>query len=105
MTFVRTLFLPVTIEYREPDGDSTRYQFSNLELNPQLDDPEAVRTARRLGRENPVTVHATFLGAHALPPEFKDRSDEYIDLVIEAMLPAVAAANRIDSSPRVSRPR
>ncbi len=34
----RTLFLPVTIEYREPDGDNTRYQFSNLELNPQLDD-------------------------------------------------------------------
>jgi outer membrane lipoprotein carrier protein len=34
----RTLFLPVIIEYREPDGDSTRYQFSNLELNPQLDD-------------------------------------------------------------------
>jgi imidazolonepropionase len=52
-----------------------------------------LRVAQRLGRKNPVTVHATFLGAHALPPEFKDRSDAYIDLVIEEMLPAVTSEN------------
>ncbi len=39
---------------------------------------------------HPVDLVPTFLGAHAVPPEYKDRPDEYIDLVIEAMLPAVA---------------
>jgi imidazolonepropionase len=50
-----------------------------------------LRAVRRLGRENPVTVHPTFLGAHALPPEYAGRPDDYIDLVIEDMLPAVTA--------------
>jgi imidazolonepropionase len=35
--------------------------------------------ARRLGRELPITVRATSLAAHALPPEFADRADDYID--------------------------
>lgn len=34
----RVLFLPVVVEYNEPDGDSTRYEFKNLVLNPELDD-------------------------------------------------------------------
>ncbi len=50
-----------------------------------------LRVARRLGRELPPTVVATFLGAHALPPEYKDRPDAYIDLVVDEMIPAVAA--------------
>jgi imidazolonepropionase len=50
-----------------------------------------LRAARRLDHANPVTVHPTFLGAHALPPEYAGRPDDYIDLVIEDMLPAVAA--------------
>jgi imidazolonepropionase len=50
-----------------------------------------LKTARRLGDDLPVTVCPTFLGAHALPPEFQGRSDAYIDLVVEEMLPAVAA--------------
>jgi imidazolonepropionase len=50
-----------------------------------------LRVARRLGREHPVSVHPTFLGAHALPPEYAGRPDAYIDLVVEEMLPAVAA--------------
>jgi outer membrane lipoprotein-sorting protein len=33
----RTLFLPVMVEYNEADGDSTRYEFKNLVLNPELD--------------------------------------------------------------------
>jgi len=49
-----------------------------------------LRAARCLGQENPVAVQATFLGAHALPPEYKGRSDAYIDLVVEDMLPKVA---------------
>ena len=52
-----------------------------------------LRVARRLGQDHPVTVHATFLGAHSLPSEFQGRPDAYIDLVIEEMLPAVAAEN------------
>ena len=50
-----------------------------------------LRVARRLGREFPTTVMATFLGAHALPPEYTGRPDAYIDLVVEEMIPAVAA--------------
>jgi imidazolonepropionase len=45
----------------------------------------------RLNREHPVDLAATFLGAHAIPPEYVDNSDAYVDLVIHDMLPAVAA--------------
>lgn len=50
-----------------------------------------LRVARRLDREFPTTVMATFLGAHALPPEYTGRPDDYIDLVVGEMIPAVAA--------------
>ena len=49
-----------------------------------------LRVIQRLGRHFPVTVVPTFLGAHALPPEYHGRADEYIRLVAEEMLPAVA---------------
>ena len=49
-----------------------------------------LRVARRLGEIMPVDVVPTFLGAHALPTEFTDRGDAYIDLVVGEMLPAVA---------------
>jgi len=52
-----------------------------------------LKVIRRLGEELPVSVHATFLGAHAVPVEFKGRADEYIDLIVQEMLPAVAAEN------------
>ena len=44
----------------------------------------------QLAAEGPWTIVLTFLGAHALPAEFAGRTDEYIDLVVEEMLPAVA---------------
>ena len=50
-----------------------------------------LRVARQLGRNFPATVMATFLGAHALPPEYTGRPDAYIDLVVGEMIPAVAA--------------
>ena len=56
-----------------------------------------LRVARRLGRELPVTVYATFLGAHALPPEYRGRPDDYIDLVCGGMLPALAEAGLVDA--------
>ena len=45
-----------------------------------------LRIARLLGEHHPVDVKTTFLGAHALPPEFKDNSDGYIDLVCGKMI-------------------
>ncbi|MEM6796342.1 MAG: imidazolonepropionase, partial [Acidobacteriota bacterium] len=56
-----------------------------------------LRVARRLGRELPVRVRATFLGAHAVPPEFAGRSDAYMDLVANEMLPALAADGLVDA--------
>jgi len=56
-----------------------------------------LRVARRLGERLPVTVHTTLLAAHAVPPEYAGRADDYIDFVIEEILPAVAAAQLADS--------
>ncbi|MEP6702757.1 MAG: imidazolonepropionase [Betaproteobacteria bacterium] len=56
-----------------------------------------LRVARRLGRELDVDVKTTFLGAHALPPEFAGNPDAYIDLVCTTMLPAIAAEGLADA--------
>src|SRR5690606_20070098 len=56
-----------------------------------------LRVARRIGTELGIGVRTTFLGAHALPPEFAGRSDDYVRLVCEEMLPAVAAAGLADA--------
>jgi imidazolonepropionase len=56
-----------------------------------------LRVARRIGRELPVTVRTTFLGAHALPPEFAGRADDYIKELCERMLPALAAQGLVDA--------
>lgn len=56
-----------------------------------------LRVARRLGREFPVEVRTTFLGAHALPPEFAGRADAYIDAVCATMLPAIAREGLADA--------
>jgi len=58
---------------------------------------KSLRVARRLGRDLPVTVATTFLGAHALPPEFAGRSDAFIDLVVDEMLPAVTRERLADA--------
>jgi hypothetical protein len=50
-----------------------------------------LRAARAIGARLPVRVKTTFLGAHALPPEFSGRADAYIDAVCGEMLPALAA--------------
>jgi imidazolonepropionase len=56
-----------------------------------------LRVARRLGEVFGVTVRTTFLGAHALPPEYAGRSDAYIRLVCEEMMPALAAEGLVDA--------
>ena len=58
---------------------------------------DMLRAARRIGETMPVTVSTTFLGAHALPPEFAGRADDYIDEVCERMLPALAAQGLVDA--------
>jgi imidazolonepropionase len=58
---------------------------------------KALRAARRLGEERDVAVHTTFLGAHALPPEFKGDKAGYIAKVVGEMLPAIAAEGLADA--------
>lgn len=56
-----------------------------------------LRVARRLGRSLPLTVRATCLAAHALPPEFTGLPDDYIDEVARRMLPVLAAEGLVDA--------
>jgi imidazolonepropionase len=49
-----------------------------------------LETSRRLGEKYPVTVVPTYLGAHALPPEFRDRPDEYVEFICSEVIPEVA---------------
>ena len=56
-----------------------------------------LRVARRLGEALPVSVRATCLAAHALPPEYKDRVDDYIEHICSQMLPALAAEGLVDA--------
>jgi imidazolonepropionase len=56
-----------------------------------------LQVARRLGQAEAVTVRTTFLGAHAVAPEFGGRADDYIALVCDEMLPAIAGAGLADA--------
>ncbi|WP_324133100.1 imidazolonepropionase [Bosea sp. (in: a-proteobacteria)] len=58
---------------------------------------KTLRVARRIGRERQVRVRTTFLGAHAVPPEFKGRSGDYTALVAGPMLDAVSAEGLADA--------
>jgi imidazolonepropionase len=55
-----------------------------------------LRVIRRLKAESPIPVKATFLGAHAVPLEYKERRGAYIDLIINQMLPQVAEEGLAD---------
>lgn len=57
-----------------------------------------LRVARELGKHHHVDVKTTFLGAHAIPPEYKDDAEGYVDLVINEMLPAVIEENLADAA-------
>ncbi|MNO76332.1 Imidazolonepropionase [compost metagenome] len=56
-----------------------------------------LRVARRLADELPLTVRATCLAAHALPPEYAGRADDYIAHICDEMLPALAAEGLVDA--------
>ncbi len=64
-------------------------------------DPESelkmLRVARRIGAERPVRVQTSFLGAHAVPPEYEGRADAYIDTVCIPTLEAAHKTGLIDA--------
>ena len=55
-----------------------------------------LRVARRLGADYPVTIRTSFLGAHAVPPEYSEDRAGYLDAVV-AMLPSLAASGLADA--------
>jgi imidazolonepropionase len=55
-----------------------------------LNELKMLRVIEQVGRFSPLDVIPTFLGAHAVPDSFRGRTDDFVDLVIEEMLPAVA---------------
>jgi len=60
------------------------------------DELKMLRVIKRLEEETELTIRATFLGAHAVPTSYKSDQDKYVQLVIEEMIPAVAAENLAD---------
>lgn len=65
-----------------------------LDLESEL---KCLRVARRLGVTFDATVVTTLLGAHALPPEFAGRPDDYVELVCQTLIPAAARARLADA--------
>ncbi|WP_093024664.1 imidazolonepropionase [Pustulibacterium marinum] len=55
-----------------------------------------LRVIKRLNEEFPLPIKATFLGAHAFPPEYKEDQEAYIDVIINEMLPKVASEGLAD---------
>lgn len=58
---------------------------------------KSLKAARRLAQERDVAIRTTFLGAHALPPEMNGDKSAYIDVIINEMLPAIAAEKLADA--------
>ncbi len=69
---------------------------SGYGLDPQSE-VKMLKVASRLSNEIPMTIQRTFLGAHALPSEYKNDADAYLDVVCESMLPMIANAKLADA--------
>lgn len=74
-----------TVEIKSGYGLDTENEIKLLEV------------ARLLGEHHPIDIKTTFLGAHALPKEYKGHADEYIDLVCNEMLEQVVAGGLADA--------
>ena len=61
------------------------------------DEIKILKVAKKLAEEYPVTIRRTFLGAHTIPPEYKDQVDNYIDLICLKLIPELKAAELIDA--------
>lgn len=81
------------------EGVTTVEIKSGYGLEPEQE-MKQLRVARRLGESEPVTVHKTFLGAHAVPPEYRDGArggaDAYLETMI-ALLPRLVEEKLVDS--------
>lgn len=60
------------------------------------DELKMLRVAKELKKYTDLTIKTTFLGAHAIPLEYKENRDKYIDLIVEEMIPQVAAEELAD---------
>ncbi len=60
------------------------------------DELKMLRVIKRLKEKSPITIKSTFLGAHAVPAEYKVRQSEYVDMIINEMIPMVAAEDLAD---------
>jgi len=65
-----------------------------LDLDTEM---KMLRVARRIGETLGITVRTTFLGLHALPPDFKDRRNDYVAMVCDEWLPRVADEKLADA--------
>jgi imidazolonepropionase len=78
------------------DGVTTLEIKSGYGLAPDAE-RRMLRVARRIGETLGIDVRTTFLGLHALPPEYADRRDDYVALVCDRMLPALADEGLVDA--------
>ncbi|MBV4502054.1 imidazolonepropionase [Pseudomonas shirazensis] len=62
-----------------------------------VNERKMLRVARRLGDALPLTVRSTCLAAHALPPEYAGRADDYIQHICDELLPALAGEGLVDA--------
>jgi imidazolonepropionase len=60
------------------------------------DEVKMLRVIKRLKETTPILIKSTFLGAHAIPQEYKSNPDDYVDLIINEMIPQVAAEDLAD---------
>ena len=58
---------------------------------------KSLRVARQLGTAHPINVRTTLLAAHALPPEFAGRADDYVEHIVEHIIPEAARLNLADA--------
>ncbi len=68
---------------------------SGYGLNTQ-DELKMLRVIKRIKENSPLEIKSTFLGAHAVPEEYKGKKEEYVDLVINEMIPLVASEELAD---------
>jgi imidazolonepropionase len=60
------------------------------------DELKMLRVIRRLKETTPITIKATFLGAHAVPADFKGKQGEYVDMIINEMIPVISSEELAD---------
>ncbi|MCY4237291.1 MAG: imidazolonepropionase [Rhodospirillaceae bacterium] len=84
------------VDHLAREGVTTLEIKSGYGLNTAVE-RRMLQAARKISEYMPVDIVTTLLGAHALPPEFTDNPDGYIDLVCQEMIPQVAAAGEADA--------